>query len=160
MLNFSDLLATLQNAAEQAAHAVALENIKLFKSYFNPSPKDNDENNPEEMTPIMVTLKYPTMTKDGPVEHAVHVPLISLSPISSLQLSDVNIEMDLEIVEKDGLVLVGFPQVKQNIFGQDKIITPKANAKIKMTIKSGGRTEGLKSIIEGYDKALRAQIPH
>jgi len=87
------------------------------------------------------------------------VPLISLAPVVNLQLSTIDIEMDLEVMEKEGEVMVGFPQHKSSFLFGEKTDSPKSNAKIKITINSGGRTPGVKALIEGYDKALRAQIP-
>lgn len=168
LIQFSEMISAIQTAAEQAAHAVSQENLKVLKSYFRLADEGRDSDREaaaaspadiEHLVPLTVAMHYPMVTANGVEDHEVFVPLISLAPISNLQLSEIEIEMDLEILEKDGDLQVGFPQLKHNILFGDKVVSPKPNAKITIKIGSGGRTQGVKTLIEGYDKALRAQIP-
>lgn len=175
LILFSELMAGIQVAAEQAAHTLAHENLRILKSYFvakdgdtkgdagaEPAGDKHEELSPSvfaQLVPLTVELTYPIITAEGVSEHQVFVPLISLAPIVNLQLSTIDIEMDLEVMEKEGDVMVGFPQHKTSFLFGEKVTAAKPNAKIKITINSGGRTPGVTALIEGYDKALRAQIP-
>ena len=162
MIKFASLLSAIQNAAEEAAHMVSEKNLEFFKTYFHSSKdgheKGDDPSGTEELTPRMVDLKYPIITADGPKEHTVSVPLLSVVPVSRIEVADVQIEMDLEILSDDDELIVGFPQKEKTIFG-DKVVAPKPNAKVIINVKASERPAGVSSIIEGYDKALRAQIP-
>jgi len=170
VIKFSSLISVIQGAAEQAAHSVSQENFKLLKSYFHSAPSETTKNSAdtsaplapsdfEQLTPRAVEMKFPKMTADGPQEHEVYVPLISLAPVSNMQMSELEIDMDMEIIEKDGEIVVGFPHHKNTLLGDGKVVTPKPNAKVKIKITPGHHVNGVTSIIEGYDKALRAQLP-
>lgn len=176
MIKFSNLVAAIQNSAEQAAFAVSQENLKTLLTYFNtesevgtPLPskgKTNDDekiltpSDFEHLVPKAIKLKFPNVAADGSAEeHDVYVPLISLSPINNMHLEAMEIEMDMEILERDGDILVGFPHQKKSFLGQGKTTVSDTNAKVKIKIAPGGKTTGANTIIEGYDKVLRAQIP-
>jgi hypothetical protein len=71
----------------------------------------------------------------------------------------MSLEIDLEFLEKGDEIVVGFPKHKKNMFGNDKNQESKPNAKLSIKINAVDRPAGISAIIEGYDKALRAQIP-
>ncbi len=174
MILFSSLVSAIQGAVEQAVHAVSRENINNLVEFFHPleesSASSTDESESvqeqqelgvsqiEKMTPRTVQLEYPRMTSEGPVNHFVAVPLITLAPVPSLQIEDVQVEMDLEIIEDNGEVMVGFPQKNDATAPSKGQIQP--NASIKINIKANQRPHGVTALVEGYNKALRAQLPN
>ncbi len=174
MIRFSSLVEAIQGAVNQAADAVSRENIKSLLEYFQPveqsvSKSDGDDlsvsiSDFERMTPRMVHLQFPKMTASGPIEHCVSVPLLTLSPIPSLQIGDVQVEIDLEILEDNGVIMVGFPKAEKGGTSLDPVNNePKkggSNAKITINIKSHEGTQGSSALIEGYNKVLRAQLPN
>lgn len=172
MISFSSLVQAIQGSVDKAAESVSRENINGLLEYFHPlSSEDSNSDSGssitvadlEKMSPRMVQLQYPKMTSDGPVEHFVSVPLITLSPVPILQVSDVSVEIDLEIVESDGEIMVGFPQSK-GAASSDATTTSSggsnANSKITINIKANEKPMGVQALIEGYNKALRAQLPN
>lgn len=174
MISFSSLVQAIQGSVDQAAESVSRENINGLLEYFHPlAPDENSKNAKDEssisiadlekMSPRMVQLQYPKITADGPVEHFVSVPLITLSPVPILQVSDVSVEIDLEIVESDGEIMVGFPRSNSS-GGSDSTSTnsggSNANSKITINIKANEKPQGVQALIEGYNKALRAQLPN
>jgi len=166
MLKFSDFVTVIQKAVGQASQAVSQHNIALFTTYFK-SKNGNDLNNQsldikddDVLTPKTVSLEYNRDTSNGPVPHKVQVPLISLAPISYMQPSQIEFEIDLECLEKDGEMMVSFPAVKRNLLGQEKVSDSTPNAKMTLRIDVTTRPPGVAAIIEGYDKNLRAQIPN
>lgn len=176
MITFTSLMHTVQSAVDQAAESVTRENINSLLEYFHPlegesSTDDKSSNDQisvadlEKMSPRMVQLQYPKMTHDGPVEHMVSVPLITLSPIPILQVSDVQVELELEMVENDGDLMVGFPQKSGDTHGEAGATVTNgggsnANSKITLNIKANEKPSGVQALIEGYSKALRAQLPN
>lgn len=171
MINLSDFIAALQKAIDNAAHLVAQQNMANLKSYFQSAdpaeqPQLNQVNDisalPDNavLQPRMITLLYPKDTVKGVVEHKVLVPLISLAPVAYLQPEEINLEIDLEFLERDNELLIGFPQLKHNLLGKDKVVANQPNAKLSIRINAGNRPAGITAIIEGYDKSLRAQIPN
>lgn len=168
MLKLTDFVAAIQGAVDSASQLVAKKNFANLSAYFH--RESGSATNPKEPTakgvssinddtvlrPKMVAMIYPRDTPNGVVEHKVMVPLLSLAPISNLQPEEINIEIDLEFLEKDNEVVIGFPHSKRTIFGSES----KPNAKLTMRINASSRPPGISAIIEGYDKSLRAQIPN
>lgn len=126
--------------------------IALLKSYQNDSRKI--------LRPKMVSMAFPTITSNGPATHYVDVPLITLTPISTLLINEVNIKTSLEItVDSKDNIMVSFPQKKQpGIFSSHSESTY-SNTEIEIKFRGGETPEGLQKVIEGYERALRAQIP-
>lgn len=176
MIKFTSLVTAIQGAIDQAVDMVSRENINALMDYFQPDPdSESSKDTPEgdsrdqalsaiqEMEPKVVRMKYPKLTPNGPVEHYVSVPLITLSPVPSLALSDVDVEMDLEVVEDNGEIMVGFPQAqsgKTGLLKPSKGGAAQPNAKIKINIKANDRAAGVTALVEGYNKMLRAQLPN
>ena len=171
MLKLTDFIAAMQTAIDNAAQLVAQQNFANLQTYFHQQPTassksetpgidTNSVSDNPKLIPKMVTMVYPKDTSKGVIEHHVQVPLLSLAPISHLQPEEINLEIELEFVEKDDQVLIGFPQLKRGLFGNDKLVETKPNAKLTMKISTASRPAGISAIIEGYDKSLRAQIPN
>lgn len=174
MISFAQLVEAIQGAVNQAADAVHKENIHSLLEYFEPieksvSKSDGDDRSAsisafETMTPRMVHLKFPKMHHDGIKEHTVSVPLLTLSPVPCLQIGDVQVEIDLEILEDNGVIMVGFPKAANSGPSQNPVTNepPKggSNAKIKINVIAHKETHGSSALIEGYNKILRAQLPN
>ncbi len=113
-------------------------------------------NSDSKLKPKMVTIQYPGETEDGHITHDVHVPLISLVPVNQTGIEEVNITSELELALKNDELMVSFPKRRDHDseYCGDKHIT-----KIEIKLTPTTESEGLKKIIEGYDKVLRAQIP-
>lgn len=65
---------------------------------------------------------------------------------------------NLEMVLDNDQLLVSFSndEKSNSLFGSK---SKTSTAKLEIVLKPGENTEGLKDIIEGYEKVLRAQIP-
>lgn len=117
--------------------------------------------------PRMITIQYPVETARGPEIQDVYVPLLTLMPIAMPQLSELKFSTDLELALDDDApnnIRVSFPAKQKNkpFLKQNKQNEPpdeKAKAKLEVVINSENVSDGLQKIIEGYEKALRAQIP-
>ncbi|MBF8221889.1 hypothetical protein [Halomonas sp. 328] len=111
--------------------------------------------------PKMVLLQYPTVTAQGPRVHPVYVPLISLAPISMSELDEVRFKTALEVsIDDDDSLQVGFPRRPAAEVGEASAgEPPPGQAMLEVVVKGRPPTDGLRSLIEGYDRALRAQIP-
>ncbi|MEN9712263.1 MAG: hypothetical protein RLY90_524 [Pseudomonadota bacterium] len=166
MLKFTDFVTVVQKAVGQAAQSVSQHNIALFTTYFKSKSGNDLSKNPldlqegDVLTPKTVAMEYSRDTSNGPVPHQVQVPLLSLAPISYMQPSQIEFEIDLECLEKDGEMMISFPAVKRNLLGQEKVSDSTPNAKLTMRIDVTSRPPGVAAVIEGYDKNLRAQIPN
>jgi len=121
------------------------------------------EKPPRHLKPKMVGMQYPKMTADGPRIHTVYVPLISLVPISQLQLTELKFNVDLEIGQVDNQLHISFPaKTGGGAAETNQHDEPKCNtsaAKLEIQINTTTRPDGMTHLIQGFDRALRGQIP-
>ena len=115
---------------------------------------------PDTLRPKTVVVHYPIHTSSGIEMKEVHVPLITLVPISMSQISEVKLNTDLEIQLVDDEVQVSFSNrtagKKKGLFEKE----PKTTlGHLEITIKPHEGSEGLRRLVEGYEKVLRSQIP-
>ncbi|QMU64087.1 MAG: DUF2589 domain-containing protein [Flavobacteriaceae bacterium] len=106
-----------------------------------------------KLKPKTVTIQYPRETAKGVVSQEVIVPLISLVPISLTEMSQVKFKTDLEVNLVDDELAISFPEKIKDRESDVNI------ASLEVVIDKTHPTDGLKKLIEGYDRALRAQIP-
>lgn len=109
----------------------------------------------------MTTIQFPQKTANGVVMSDVRVPLVTLVPLSMTQISEVRLRTELEIQVEDEELLVSFP-VSQSRDLDDKKDESRSSSRaiLQITLTPHHGTEGLRKIVEGYEKVLRAQIPH
>jgi hypothetical protein len=143
------------------------ERVKaLRKEMVNlPTGEDDSTEGVFIYRPKMVAMAFPSQGADGVESTIVNVPKITLSPISSPRIKDVKFTADLEVTteENDGKkgneeLKVAFrsPQVSG---GENTVTKDSTNTHIEICLVGHEPPEGLQKIIEGYEKALRAQIP-
>ncbi|MGB0524123.1 MAG: DUF2589 domain-containing protein [Flammeovirgaceae bacterium] len=118
-----------------------------------------------KLKPKMVTIQYPKQTNEGIKMVDIKVPLITLVPLTASKVEELNMRMGLEVMMINGKPVVQFsnsnssqssPPSSDDDKGKDK--SPMGYLDIKITPDES--PQGLKKLIEGYEKLLRAQIPH
>ena len=118
---------------------------------------------PDKLQPKMTTIQFPQKTASGVVMSDVRVPLVTLVPLSMTQFSEVKFRTELEIQIENEELLVSFPSPKSET-ASNRENQPEASSRpvgsLEITLVPHHGTEGLKKIVEGYEKVLRAQIPH
>lgn len=141
----------------------ALREVRNALSQKDASGMDSDQARfPDGLRPKMTTIQYPQQTATGVVMSDVRVPLITLVPLSMTQISEVKLRTELEIQVEDDELLVSFPapQSRRQDDDEDKPdSSPRSVATLEITLTPHHGTEGLRKIVEGYEKVLRAQIP-
>ena len=94
----------------------------------------------------------------------VHVPLITLVPLSMSQIEKVKLRADFEIHISDDELQLGFPSrgstQKKGLFTKRGRRGKRTTGSLEITIGPHPVADGLKIIVEGYERALRTQIPH
>lgn len=124
---------------------------------------DNDEKLGTQATGGLsaksVIIEYPHQTKDGVKYEQVHVPLITLVPLSMSQIKEAKLTTEFELQLVDNEVQLNFDpgKSKGKKFGKKPEST---FGRLEITISPQESSEGLKRIVEGYERALKAQIPH
>ncbi len=119
------------------------------------------------LRPKMATIQYPEQTADGLVLCEVQVPLITLVPLSMTQVSEVKLRSNLQIEIENDAVVVSFPMAGTHPASsspsgpreESPEASPETLASLEITLTPHTGTEGLKRLVRGYERALRAQIP-
>ena len=146
----------LSEAINSGDNERANELLAKFKDAGN---DDLDTDDDATYRPKMVAMAFPSQGANGVESTIVNVPLITLCPISSPRIKDVKFSADLEVTtDTDDQLIVAFrpPQVKG---GDNTITKDTTNTRIEISLVGHEPPEGLQKIVEGYEKALRAQIP-
>lgn len=124
---------------------------------------DSGKQKSKKLKPKMVTIQYPTETSEGFKVHDVHVPLMTLIPMALPQITELRFTTDLEIsVDENDDLKVSFPTKKKDnrLFKNGDNDEKKSNATLEVVLNASNMSSGLQKIVEGYEKVLRAQIPH
>ncbi|MBL4795568.1 MAG: DUF2589 domain-containing protein [Pseudomonadales bacterium] len=152
---------TIDDAHKALAAGDADKASALLKE-LNSAPDGSSPMGPEESTihrPKMVAMAFPNQDANGVGTTIVNVPLITLCPISSPRIKEVHFSADLEVTADDNDELyIAFRSPKVN-GGASTVTKDTSNTHLEITLVGHEPPEGLQKIIEGYEKALRAQIP-
>lgn len=143
------------------------ERVKaLRKEMVNlPTGEDDSTEGVFIYRPKMVAMAFPSQGADGVESTIVNVPKITLSPISSPRIKDVKFTADLEVTTEENDGKEGHEELKvafrspQVSGGENTVTKDSTNTHIEICLVGHEPPEGLQKIIEGYEKALRAQIP-
>lgn len=154
MITFDSFIRSIHAAILFANDALVDKNLEVLERFF--------EVTDDGLRPKMTTIQYPQKTASGVVMSDVRVPLITLVPLSMTQISEVKLRTELEIQVEDEGLLVSFPAPQSGTPDDQEDEShgssrPIATLEITLTPHHG--TEGLRKIVEGYEKVLRAQIP-
>lgn len=162
MIKFKSLMQVIQQSIQSAAKAVEEQGTKHLNDYFEEvENKETDENgNSITHRPKMVAMEFPSRTPDGVETVTANIPLITLSPISTSKIAEVKFTARLEVTtDENDELYVAFPGPnKSGLFG-GRPSNRRENTRIEVTLTEAEPPEGLQKVIEGYERAIRAQIP-
>ena len=136
----------------------AMKAFTVAREAFQNENKKTTDKQSSSLKAKTVALQFPDQTVDGVIMRNVHVPLISLVPISMAQVSEVKFKANLEIQIEDDELLVSF--IPSGTASEGKDISERGGSYIEITITPQETPEGLKKLIKGYDSMLRSQIPN
>ncbi|KZN37141.1 DUF2589 domain-containing protein [Pseudoalteromonas luteoviolacea] len=163
MIEFQSLMKAIHKGVKDAAKSVEGETIDFVKRFFD--EHENEAGLPPSYSPKTCTMQFPSRSEDGIDTIEAQVPLLALVPISSPRITEVKFKTDLEIsTNEHHKLMVTFAKNTQKTGLRDKIMGPHsgentANAHLEIVMTGHEPPEGLKKLIEGYERALRAQIP-
>jgi hypothetical protein len=161
MVKFQALMQAIHQSINSATQAVESQGQKHLDKFFDiVKGTENDADGRPDYKPKMIDMEFPSRTPNGVETMNVKVPLITLTPISSPRISEVKFTTELEITtDEQGDLLVAFPSSGKgkSFLGGDS--GNSANTSIEIVLKGHEPPEGLQKIVEGYERALRAQIP-
>ena len=175
-MKFDALVRAIHKSISDATKSVEADGIRHLKNFFYPVDDNGkavgdtvnaqgkqillqDFKTGRRYRPKTVIMEYPVRREDKIETSTVEVPLVILSPIATPKVSQAKFVADLNISTDDnGDLQVDFANHKRGAFGLGDEIN-KGNTHIEITLEAGETPEGLQRIIDGYERALRAQIP-
>lgn len=133
----------------------------LVASNHNATNNDNSPNKDKVLVPKMVKVMFREPNANGLKPRLVGVPLITLTPLSTHTIEDIEIKSSFEIVsDEHGDLLVGFPENDSSFFSSSASKKRGAtNTEINIKFSGKETPKGLTKIIESYERSLRAQLP-
>ncbi|WCN09841.1 DUF2589 domain-containing protein [Marinomonas mediterranea] len=164
MIEFEALMRAIHKSVKDAAKSVEGETVDFINRFFEETTDDESKSdNHSVMRPKTCTMQFPSRTADGIETVTAEVPLLALVPISSPRITEVKFTTELDITtNKDEKLIVSFPKPRKRSFFSSNDSSdgaPSGNATIEITLTGDEPPEGLKTLIDGYERALRAQIP-
>ncbi|KAF0809546.1 hypothetical protein A167_01617 [Alcanivorax sp. S71-1-4] len=165
MIKLEQLVHAIQSAVVGANDALQGQAAAFLDRFFIAAPASSVEDDKENLAqdtlrPRCVTMEYPTETADGIQTLNVSVPLIAMVPIVHSRIEEVIFRSSLDVQQdEDGDVTVSFVPhpSKGGLFRRDS--THATSTEIEIRIRGDETPDGLRKIVEGYTRALRAQIP-
>ncbi|QUX91792.1 hypothetical protein CYL31_10330 [Marinomonas sp. A3A] len=165
MIEFQALMRAIHKSVKDAAKSVEGETIDFIKRFFDEEER-NDPKDPHNTEPVLrpktCSMEFPSRTADGIENVTAEIPILALCPISSPRITEVKFSTELEVTTNtDGKLMVSFPDPnkKKSLLGGKGEKQESSNTRIEITLTGSEPPEGLKRLIEGYERTLRAQIP-
>ena len=170
MISFKKFIEAINDAVSEANSGLERNNLQILDQFFiddqGNSPLDymNDTNEQKidwkthPFKPRTVKVQYPDNSNNGTVE--IDVPLITLIPVSASKIDTVKLSSEFKISIVDNDVQLDFPRNGSNNSLFKKETKGGSIGTLEITLKPGDVSEGLDSLIEGYEKILKMQIPH
>lgn len=177
MKELRELIREIQNAVIFAADDVAKKSMSVIDTYFDAVPPGEGGSEGESFlgnyTPKLVAFEYPVMkpkNQRGPKTHRVFVPLISIAPPATYYIDEVKVRLQIEMqIDEKGVesfVLVaprGSAPAAVSTQSIDRTAEPPQTVEfpsfVEVIVRRGERAYGITQIVDGYDRALRAEIP-
>ena len=145
----------VEGSAPKLGHARSSESAK-------PRSFTVDDDDIPVLKPRMVAMQYPTLTKEGPTVQKVNVPLIILIPLSQVELKEMHFSTELDLSVSGDALQVSFPKqtLKSQELREERAKSGNGGkAHLEVKICAMETPDGLKYIVDGYERALRAQVP-
>jgi hypothetical protein len=144
---------TLKRGEKKEPPSVDAPKLFMYGEYWGEIPI---------LKPKMVAMQYPTVTRNGPGVQTVNVPLITLIPLSQVELREMSFSTELELSVNGDALQVSFPKrtLKAREMAEEGAKQwHGGRAKLEVKIAAMETPDGLKYIVDGYERALRAQVP-
>jgi len=168
MISFKKFIEAINEAVSEANSGLERSNLNILDQFFvdddGKSPLDYFDDSSDQQIdwnshafkPRTVKVQYPDNNSGGTV--GIDVPLITLIPVSASKIDTVKLSSEFRISIVDDELQLDFPRNN----GSGSFFKPAKGSigTLEITLKPGEVSEGLDSLIEGYEKILKMQIPH
>lgn len=158
MLSFKNFINAIHDAVLSANDKLMDKNTKLLDKYFIKSDASSEDYSSSDtsngLSAKSVVVEYPHVTDKGVETTKVNVPLITLVPLSMSQIEKAVLTstFNMEVVNND--LQIDF------VNKDDPNNAGKNIGTLEITLAPHETAEGWQELVNGYEKALKAQLPH
>lgn len=143
----------------------ALRSIKDLKTTLNQHDVVEQALASGDLRPKTVILNYPSTAQDGAiVNKEVHVPLVTLIPITFSKVDEVRLKADLELNLVDDELQVGLGKFSNRKKGRDTEGDDSQQGgsvgNVEIVLKPQEMSDGMQHVVDAYEKILKAQLPN
>lgn len=152
MISLKTFIDAVHDAIVAANDTLTDSSVGIIAKFFK---KADPEGNGEALIPESIIVKYPVTTDNGVREVDVKVPLLTLAPLTCPTVDQVEFttKFEMEVVDND--LQLNFSRDNKDT----KDVTSNRSGTLKLMISPQDIPEGLKTLIEGYERILKSQIP-
>ena len=152
--------ATTSAFSSEANNALLAVREALYQE-DDPDEAKLPETESRSLRPRSVVVEYPRKTEDGVEQVEVHIPLITLVPLSMSQVKEAKIKLDFDLIlnKEEQEIQLSFPSPGRRR-GARKEGGSGSTGNLEVRIEVLDPSEGLRTVVEGYGRTLRAQMPH
>lgn len=156
-----DILDAESTVSRQSLEDV-MESLKQLKTSLTQPDAIEQALAESDLRPKTVILNYPIMGKDGSITNKeVHVPLITLIPVTFSKIEEMTLKADLELTIVDDEVQVGLGKInKNNPDDTSKPANKNSIGSIEIVMKPQHMSDGMQHVVDAYEKVLKAQLPN
>jgi len=152
MISLNKFIDSVHDAVVSANDTLTDSSVGILARFFN---KSKDEDGKEILVPEEISIKYPHISDSGVEYIDVNVPLLTLAPLTCPTIDSVEFSTKfLLAVAEDQLKMEFLKDSNNNSESQSNRV-----GNLKIVISPQDVPEGLKSLVEGYERALKLQIP-
>ncbi len=157
MLSLKSFIASIHDAILQASDSMMDKHLDLLERHFTAQPESGATGGQQILTPKMVTLEYHTADQSlNTVVRQVQVPLITLVPLVVPRIEKAVLAADFEMEIAGDEVQINFASpARRSMFGRPK----RPIGRLEITLTPQETPEGLKAVVEAYERAVKAQVP-
>ena len=152
MIKLKTFIDAVHDAIVAANDTLTDSSVGIIAKFFKHSGPDGTG---ETLVPESIVVKYPHITEKGIEEVDVNVPLLTLAPLTCPTIDKVEFSTKFEMEIIDDELTLNFS--KDNKDTKDS--TSNRSGSLKILISPQEVPEGLKTLIEGYERVLKSQIP-
>ena len=163
MIDFKALIEALHKAITSANINLMDQHTELIDKYFSETKTyEKDGTVKTTLIPKNVIIEYPYLSQineNGEAEvktKEISVPLITLVPLTLSQIEKARVSLEFEMDVVDGELKVDFAPKKSGLFSRKS--PDKKYGKIDITLSPHDTPEGVKLIVEGYERMLKNQM--
>ena len=169
MISLKHFIKAIHDAIVDAHNSILKNHEQVLDQFFDvrkvvaedESVEGSDEDRADgtRLVPKTVVLEFPSTDKNGKaITTPVHVPLITLVPLSNARIekATISVEFDLKSHQnEDGedVLELTFPKQGQGPGDSTK------SSKMELTIAPMEAPDGVKILVEEYEGVLKRQMP-